>query len=349
MSVGTTACVAHGPGDLRIETVSAPQPGRGEIEVAVELGGICGSDLHYWRHGRVGDFTLREPMVLGHEIVGRVVHVGGDQAETPGPAPGEGDLVIVHPATVCGACPPCRSGRRNLCERVRYLGSAALFPHVQGGLRGRIVVPAAQVHAVPDGLAPERAVLAEPLAVALHAVHRAGDVLGRNILITGAGPIGVLCAAVATAAGAASVTVTDLVPQALDVARSVGATSTLVIGEDSAPAADSADVVIEASGAPPALDTALTAARRGAVVVLLGLLPPGQVPIAGNRAVTREIDLRGSFRFDAEFGEALRLLAGGLPLGEVVTAILPLGEAADAFVLAADRTRACKVLLDVRS
>lgn len=337
------ACVAYGAGDLRTADVAALPLQPGEVAVDVELGGICGSDLHYWRDGGVGDFRIREPLVLGHEVVGRVAELGeGVDGLATGTAVG------IHPATVCGECAPCRSGRRNLCANVRYLGSAARFPHVQGGFRERLVLPAAQVVPLPANLALERAVLAEPLAVALHAVHRAGDVLGRDVLVTGSGPIGVLVVAALRAAGAARITVTDLVPEALEVARAVGATSTTALGADPDPTPDSADVVVEASGAPPALRTGLGAIRRGGTIVLLGMLPPGEVAFAGNVAVTRELDIRGSFRFDAEFGEALTLLAGGLPLDGVVTGVRPLSGAVAAFELAADRQRSCKVLLDLR-
>jgi len=334
------ACVISGAGRLAVDAVPDEIPGAGQVTVDVAFGGICGSDLHYWRDGAVGDFQIREPLVPGHEIVGHVARLG-PQVRQPEP----GTAVAIHPATVCGHCPPCRTGRRNLCENVAYLGSAARMPHVQGGFRQRLVVPADQLFTIPDGLALRRAVLAEPLAVALHAVHRAGDLLGRRVLVTGSGPIGVLVTAAAVTAGA-SVTVTDLVPQALAVARSVGAATTIALGSDPDPEPRAYDVAIEASGAPAALRTASLAVRRGGTVVLLGMLPP-QVAFAGSLAVTRELDIRGSFRFDAEFGPALALLSDGLPVEQVVTAVLPLAEASAAFELAVDRTRSCKVLLNM--
>ncbi|MBI4942528.1 MAG: alcohol dehydrogenase catalytic domain-containing protein, partial [Actinobacteria bacterium] len=168
------ALVAHGAGDVRVEEHPAPVPGPGQVAVRIAYGGVCGSDLHYWRHGRVGDFYLREPLTLGHEVVGTVLSVGPG---APG-APAPGTPVAVHPATPCGACPECRSGRRNVCRAVRYLGSAAHLPHVQGGLVDVLVVPAEQVLALPDGLSLLDAAVAEPAAVAWHAVTRAGDVRG---------------------------------------------------------------------------------------------------------------------------------------------------------------------------
>ncbi|MEU2543686.1 L-idonate 5-dehydrogenase [Streptomyces iakyrus] len=335
-------CVIHGQGDLRVAELPVPRPGPGQALVAVRYGGVCGSDLHYWRHGGVGDFRLREPMVLGHEVVGTVVEYGPGAA---GPAPGT--AVAVHPATPCGVCPECAGGRRNVCRDTRYLGSAARFPHVQGGFAARVAVPAGQVRPLPAGLGLRRAALAEPLSVALHALRRAGDVRGRHVLVTGAGPIGCLVVAAAKAAGAAQVTVTDLLPAALAYASCVGA-DTLVRADDPTDPGWPAEVdaAVEASGVAGGLDTCLRLVRRGGVLVQLGMLPPGPSPFAGNLVVSREIELRGAFRFDAEFDDALALLAVGPAFDGLVSAVVPVGDAESAFALAADRSRSCKVLLD---
>jgi L-idonate 5-dehydrogenase len=338
-------CVIHGQGDLRVAELPVPRPGPGQALVAVRYGGVCGSDLHYWRHGGVGDFRLREPMVLGHEVVGTVVGYGTDAS---GPAPGS--AVAVHPATACGVCPECAAGRRNVCRDTRYLGSAARFPHVQGGFAAQVVVPAEQVRALPDGLELRRASLAEPLSVALHAVRRAGEVAGRHVLVTGAGPIGCLVVAAAEAAGAAHVTVSDLLPEALAYGRIAGA-GTVVRADDPEDRGwpDEVDVAIEASGVAAGLDACLRRVRRGGVVVQLGMLPAGHSPFAGNLVVSREIELRGAFRFDGEFDEALALLAGEPAFDGLISAVVPVGDAESAFALAADRSRSCKVLLDFGS
>ncbi|SDP49716.1 L-idonate 5-dehydrogenase [Streptomyces sp. cf386] len=338
-------CVIHGQGDLRVDELAVPAPGPGQALVAVRYGGVCGSDLHYWRHGGVGDFRLKEPMVLGHEVVGTVVSYGSHADEASGPAPGT--AVAVHPATPCGVCPECADGRRNVCRDTRYLGSAARFPHVQGGFAAHVTVPAEQLRALPAGLELRRAALAEPLSVALHAVRRAGEVAGKHVLVTGAGPIGCLVVAAAKAAGAARVTVTDLLPAALEYARIAGA-DTLVRADDPDDAGWPAevDVAIEASGVAAGLDTCLRLVRRGGVVVQLGMLPPGQSPFAGNLVVSREIELRGAFRFDTEFDDALELLAAEASFDGLVSAVVPVREAESAFALAADRSTSCKVLLD---
>ncbi|NUP37362.1 MAG: L-idonate 5-dehydrogenase [Streptomyces sp.] len=339
-------CVIHGQEDLRVDELPVPEPGPGQALVAVRYGGVCGSDLHYWRHGGVGDFRLKEPMLLGHEVVGTVVAYGSPDAS----GPALGTAVAVHPATPCDMCPECVEGRRNVCRDTRYLGSAARFPHVQGGFAAQVVVPTEQLRALPQGLGLRRAVLAEPLSVALHAVRRASDVRGRHVLVTGAGPIGCLVVAAAKAAGAARVTVTDLLPAALEYARAAGADS-LVRADDPEDAGrpPEVDVAVEASGVAAGLDTCLRLVRRGGVVVQLGMLPPGPSPFAGNLVVSREIELRGAFRFDTEFDEALRLLAAEPALDGLVSAVLPVREAESAFALAADRSRSCKVLLDFAS
>ncbi|POX51800.1 L-idonate 5-dehydrogenase [Streptomyces sp. Ru72] len=335
-------CVIHGQGDLRVDELPVPEPGPGQALVAVRYGGVCGSDLHYWRHGGVGDFRLREPMVLGHEVVGTVVDYGDGAS-----GPAVGTAVAVHPATPCGVCPECAGGLRNVCRDTRYLGSAARFPHVQGGFAARMAVPAEQLRPLPAGLELRRAALAEPLSVALHAVRRAGEVAGRHVLVTGAGPIGCLVVAAVKAAGAARVTGTDLLPQALEFAAAAGADA-LVRADDPDDAGWPAevDVAVEASGVAAGLDTCLRLVRRGGVVVQLGMLPPGRSPFVGNLLVSREIDLRGAFRFDTEFDDALGLLASDPAFDALISEVVPVLEAESAFALAADRSRSCKVLLD---
>ncbi|MGW1748647.1 L-idonate 5-dehydrogenase [Streptomyces sp. NPDC002092] len=339
-------CVIHGQDDLRVDELPVPEPGPGQALVAVRYGGVCGSDLHYWKHGGVGDFRLKEPMLLGHEVVGTVVAYGSPDAS----GPAVGTAVAVHPATPCDLCPECVEGRRNVCRDTRYLGSAARFPHVQGGFASQVVVPADQLRPLPEGLDLRRAALAEPLSVALHAVRRAKDVRGRQVLVTGAGPIGCLVVAAAKAAGAARVTVTDLLPAALEYARAAGADS-LVRADDPEDAGwpSEVDVAVEASGVAAGLDTCLRLVRRGGVVVQLGMLPPGPSPFAGNLVVSREIELRGAFRFDTEFDEAPALLATEPAFDGLVSAVVPVREAESAFALAADRSRSCKVLLDFES
>jgi L-idonate 5-dehydrogenase len=337
------AVVAHGAGDLRLEERPVPTPGPGEVAVEIRYGGICGSDLHYWRHGAVGEFRLREPLVLGHEVVGRVRESGpGTQAPPPGTP------VAVHPLASCGNCRQCHTGRRNTCLDTGYLGSAARNPHVQGGFADVLVVPAERVFPLPEGLDLRLAAVAEPAAVAWHAVRQAGDVRGKHVLVTGAGPIGCLVVAAPAARSAADITVTDVHEAPLAVAKQVGATSTVRVGTDADGLDElAADIAIESSGNPAGLRTCVYGVDRGGLVIGLGLLPPGDTPVAANALITRELRFVGSFRFDDELTEVLSALADGrLPAEPVVTSVLPVARAQEAFELAADPSRSCKVLLD---
>ncbi len=213
--------VAYRPRDLRLEDTLAPgEPGAGEVAVQLRVGGICGSDLHYFNHGGFGTVRLKEPMVLGHEVAGTVAALG---VGVTGLALGQ--TVAVNPSTPCGVCANCRRGRANLCTDMRFDGSAMRFPHVQGLFREAVVVPAAQAKPV-DG-SPHLAALCEPLAVCLHAVARAGPLLGARVLVSCSGPIGCLTVLAAHLAGAAEIVVTDIADSPLAIARQLGATRTV--------------------------------------------------------------------------------------------------------------------------
>jgi L-idonate 5-dehydrogenase len=333
--------------DLRVvETPLGPLP-PDRVRLRFRAGGICGSDLHYYLHGRSGPFELKEPLTLGHEFVGEVAQVG---AGVQGVA--VGDRIAVDPSLACRACRSCREGRENLCANMRYYGSASVFPHVQGGFREAIDIRPSQCVALPEGLTYERAVFAEPLAVTLQAVSRAGPVLGRSVLVTGCGPIGALTVATLKAAGAAWISVTDLIEAPLAKAAAMGADETLRVGGDGpALGGDGTlrgrfDVAIEASGSAAGLQTCLDGVRAGGVVVQLGNIPGTAWTVALQALVTKELDLRGSFRFNGVFGQALKALADGrIVVDPLLTARFPLTDAQGAFELALDRNRAMKVQL----
>jgi L-idonate 5-dehydrogenase len=289
----------------------------------------------------VGDFAIREPLVLGHEIAGVVERVG---SEVAGITPG--DRIVVDPSFPCGRCAQCRRGRRNLCTDVRFLGSAARMPHAQGGFRQRLVVDASQCVPLPAHVSFADAVFAEPLAVVMHAIGRAGPLLGREALITGAGPIGLLGLIAAVHAGAAAVTITDICEEPLRIARRVGATTAIDVSAGGE--VPDSEVAIEASGAPAGLDTCVRSVRPGGRVVMLGMLPPGTVPLMANRAVTRELELAGSFRFSGdEFLTAVSMLSSGLDVAPLLTGRFPLADAVEAFGVAGDRRRSLKVQIQL--
>ena len=329
--------VVHGAGDLRIDELPSLLPVDGQVQVRITHGGICGSDLHYYRHGAVGAFTLREPLVLGHEVVGAIAvdPSGGLEVGTP---------VAVHPASPCGQCAECLAGVRNVCRNARYLGSAASNPHTQGGFAASLIVRQDQIRVLPNTLPLSRAVLAEPLAVGLHALNRAGGVAGAKVLIGGSGPIGLLAAGAAKAAGAQEVWTTDLLEHPLQIAGKLGVDQTVRIGTDPLPS-EYFDVAIEASGAPGAVGPTLAAVRRRGVLVQLGMFPPGPRPSELSAMVAKEIDYRGAFRFDTEFDESIALLAASDALDPVVTHTFELADALVAMDIAADPAVSGKVVL----
>ncbi|MFJ6534342.1 zinc-binding dehydrogenase [Microbacterium sp. NPDC091662] len=336
------AVVAHAAEDLRIEDIGAPAPGPDEAVVAIAYGGICGSDLHYWRQGAAGASVLREPMVLGHEVSGVVAVAAID-----GTGPAVGTPVAVHPLTAHGdGRTPWPAEHPNLAPASTYLGSAMHLPHTQGAFARRVALPARMLHPLPAGLDLQTAALAEPAAVAWHGVQRAGDVRGRRVVVIGAGPIGQLVAAVAQRAGASSVTVTDLQQRPREVAEARGIRA-IDARAESEISELYADVVIESSGTIPGLDAAVSAAVRGGTVVMLGLQRGGGAPAPMATAITRELTLRGSFRFGAEFDEVIAALAdGSLDVRRIISQVLPVDDALDAFELAADPASSCKVLID---
>jgi L-idonate 5-dehydrogenase len=335
------AVVVHGPGDVRVDRLPDPVPGDGEVVVAMEWGGVCGSDVSYWRHGASGTAVLRHPMVLGHEVAGRVARLGAGVSGVV-----VGQPVTVHPALLVGdgALPDRLAGRTNLHPRVRYFGSAAFDPHTDGGFSELRVVRAEQLRPLPDGVSTRHGALAEPLGVAMHAVHRAGQVRGRDVLVNGAGPIGSLVVAAAKLVGAASVVAADIADAPLAVARAMGADEVRNVARGEALPGD-VEVVFEASGAPAALGPVLAATARGGTLVQVGNLPGSPAPAALGDLVTREITWVGSYRFVDDITDAVRALRDGLDVTPVISHVFDLDQAAEALAAAADPNNGGKVML----
>jgi len=334
------AAVIHAARRLRYECIAEEPLAPGWVRVRFGGGGICGSDLHYFLHGRTNAFAVVEPLVLGHEFAGEIQEING-----PAPGLAVGDRVAVNPSRTCGTCPRCREGRNNLCPDVFFMGSASRRPHMQGCFAETIDVRPAQCFPVPQRVPYAHAALAEPLSVCLHAANRAGDLAGRSVVVTGAGLIGLLLVAAAKHRGAARVVAADIEPAALERARAMGADA---VHDARTPLADagSYDVVFEASGSAVAVGAGIEAVRRGGIFVQVGNLPPEPFPVPFNTVMTKELDVRGSFRFAEEYGDAVALIVGGqIDLAPAITATVPLSRAVEAFELAADRSRSAKVIL----
>lgn len=339
------AVVIHAAKDLRIEDRETQAPGKGQVEVQIEAGGICGSDLHYYNHGGFGTVRLREPMILGHEVAGTVKALG-DGVSTLA----VGDRVAVSPSRPCGTCDYCQRGQQNHCLNMRFYGSAMPMPHIQGAFRQRLVAEAWQCHKIADGVSSNEAAMAEPFAVTLHAVSRAGSLLGKRVLVTGCGPIGALAVIAARAHGAREIVATDVMDGVLDKALSIGADRVINVANNpdqlAAYAANKGtfDVQFEASGNAQAVRSGLDVLKPRSVLVQLGL--GGDVAIPQNLVVAKEIEMRGTFRFHEEFGLAVDLInAGRVDLKPLLTGIFPLEDAVTAFETAGDRNRSMKVQL----
>lgn len=333
------AVVITGKLDLAVVDSPAPVAGEGQVRVRVGYVGICGSDLHYYFEGANGAFVVREPLVPGHEVSGWI-------DSDPSGELAIGTAVAVHPARFG----PPRDDLPNaphLRPGGSYLGSASTNPHTQGAMSDYLVIERGMVRILPPHLSARRAVLAEPLAVALHGAGRAGDLSGARVLVCGAGPIGLLALVAARARGARHVTVSDLLPEPLERARALGVDAVVQVGVDDT-GRDAFDVVLECSGAAPAVSAALVAVRPRGTVVQIGMLPADARPIAIAPLIAKEVTLVGAFRFFDEMDEAIALLAADPSIDSVVTHVYSAADARTAFDVAKRPELSGKVIVEMR-
>lgn len=342
------ACTLYGARDLRlVDFEPAASLAPDHVRIGYESGGICGSDLHYYHEGRVGSFAVNEPMILGHEIAGRVTELG---SEVQGLQIGQ--PVAVDPNLPCLGCAQCLAGQTNLCREMVFFGSAAVTPHIQGGFREELVVPARQAIGLPDGFDTGIAAFAEPLAICLHAVNRAGPLAHRHVLVTGAGPIGCLTVMAAKLAGAARVTATDVSRGVLDQVAQLGADEVIDVATDATALTalqqqrGQVDVAFECSGNPSALVSCLEAVRPRGTIVQVGLMPPPDNAVPVNRLLAKELALLGTFRFHDEFKSAVEVLVNErLDVAPLLTGVFDFTDADAAFEAARDRSQHMKVQL----
>lgn len=324
--------------NIVIRDVPTPEPAEGQVRVRIEYVGICGSDLHYYYEGANGAFVVREPLVPGHEVSG---HVDFD----PSGEFAAGTPITIHPATF-GTPGENIADEPHLWPGGAYLGSASTWPHTQGGLSEFLIVDRAMLRVLLEGLPVRRAALAEPLAVALHGLAKAGDVAGRRVLVTGSGPIGLLAIAAAVSAGAAEVHATDVLEGPLSRAKALGATEVFDVTRDEVP--ESAyDVVLECSGVAPSVSTALRAARIAGTVVQVGMVPNEPRPINIAPFISKELRWFGTFRFKDEIDAAVALLLAQPRIEEVVTHEFAADDIEAAFAAARDSEASGKVLVAV--
>ncbi|WP_030796097.1 NAD(P)-dependent alcohol dehydrogenase [Streptomyces sp. NRRL S-337] len=330
------AAVLHGPEKLKLEERPVPTPGPGEVLIRVEAVGTCGSDVHYYRHGRIGDFVVRAPLVLGHEAAGTVVACG------PGVDPRRtGRRVAIEPGTPCGTCGECRAGRYNLCPGMRFLAT----PPVDGAFCAYLAVHQDFAHDVPDSLTIEDAALLEPLSVAVWACRKARVAPGDRVLITGAGPIGLIAARTARAFGAREVLVTDVVPHRLELARAASATALDVSRTPLPEAGYTPTVLLECSGVPTVTGEAIRTVGRAGRVVLIGM-GGDEIPLPLSRVQNHELELTGTFRYAHTWPTAIALVASGaVRLDSLVSHRYGLAEAEHALTVATKDATAVKAVI----
>jgi L-iditol 2-dehydrogenase len=315
------ASVMTGVESLQIEERPIPSPGPHEVQIEVAAVGVCGSDVHYYRHGRIGDFIVNDPMILGHEMSGRITAVG------EGVDPGRiGERVAVEPQHPCRRCKQCKAGRYNLCPEMKFYAT----PPVDGAFCRYVTIDDDMAYAVPDSMSDDAAALLEPLSVAITTMRKAGIVPGSSILIAGAGPIGVICAQAAKAFGAARIVVTDLLASRREMALKFGATEVLDPAAVDVSAIEPVDAFVDATGVPVAVVSGIKAVGPAGKVVLVGM-GADEYSLPVSHIANNEITLTGVFRYTDTWPAAIHLVQSGLvDLDAMVTGRYDLDHVADA-------------------
>ncbi|KAI1851210.1 hypothetical protein JX265_006168 [Neoarthrinium moseri] len=321
--------------DRPVPSIKSPH----DVLVGVNYTGICGSDVHYWKHGAIGHFVVKDPMVLGHESAGTVVAVG-DEVKTLK----KGDRVALEPGYPCRRCGPCLGGKYNLCPDMRF----AATPPYDGTLTGFWTAPADFCYRLPDNVSLQEGALIEPLAVAVHIVKQAAVTPGQSVVVMGAGPVGLLCAAVAKAFGATKVCSVDIVESKLEFARGFSSThayiSQRVSAEENAAnikkeigCPDGADAVIDASGAEPSIQTSLHTVRMGGTYVQGGM-GKSDINFPIMAMCLKEVTAKGSFRYGSgDYKLAVELVANGqVDVKKLVSETVAFKQAEQAFAKVAE-------------
>ncbi|MCH4170331.1 MAG: zinc-binding dehydrogenase [Lactobacillus sp.] len=335
------AIVISGKGKIALKDVPDVVPTADQVTFSPKFIGICGSDLHYLADGSVGQSVIREPLIPGHEVSGildEAVVVNGQTIL-------KGAKITVHPATF-GEPQANLPDQPEIWPNGRYLGSAQYLPHTQGGMVTKMAVRPDQIRLVPDNVSLETAALAEPLAVGLHAITLAGGVKGKKVLVSGAGPIGLLAAGGSLTLGASSVTVSDVLDTPLQRAKDLGATDVINVSQAKLPA-NTYDVILECSGAAPAISAAFKAAALGGTIIQVGMMLDQNIAVNMSSINGKELTYKGSFRFKDEIDQALQILSQNAAIKNVVTQVFKAADYAKAFAVAKDSNQSAKVLIEM--
>jgi L-iditol 2-dehydrogenase len=331
------ASVLRGVGDVVVVERPVPEAGPGQVVVRVASVGVCGSDVHYYEHGRIGQFVVESPLVLGHEAAGEVTAVG------PGvTSPAVGQRVSVEPGVPDLTCEQCLAGRYNLCPNMRFFAT----PPIDGAFAEYVVVHAAFAHPVPDSISDDAAALLEPLSVGIWACRKGRVSAGSSVLITGAGPIGLVSVQAARAFGATDIVVSDVNPARLALARDLGATEVVDARTESVlDLPRPPGVLLECSGHPAATVEGIRALAPAGRAVLVGM-GGDELPLPLSVVQERELEVTGTFRYAGTWPTAISLVAAGrIDLDRLVTGTYALGEAEEALTAARRDPQSVKVVV----
>lgn len=345
MKMNTLSCVVKGAKSVDVisQEIEFDEQDQHRTLVQITRGGICGSDLHYYEHGKVGNFEIKHPMILGHEVIGKII-------KTNDPHLFEGQKVAINPSKPCLHCKYCLSGETNQCETMRFFGSAMYNPHIDGGFTQYKTVDNAQCIPYPQEVSDDIMAFAEPLAVTIHAAKQAGDLQGKKVFISGVGPIGCLTVAAVKALGATEIICTDISRRCLDLALEMGATKVLHAIEDDfsdyLQHKGEFDVSFEASGHISSIERCLDVTKAKGTIVQIGMgasIPQfNMMPL-----IAKEINWKGSFRFVGEFNTAVEWLGSGkinpLPL---LSEIYPFEQLETALQRAGNKNEISKIQLN---
>ncbi len=297
------AAVMHGTHDIRLEERPVPEPDPKEVLVEIKAVGVCGSDVHYYEHGRIGSFVVEKPLILGHESSGVVVDLGNEVTKHE-----VGERVTLEPGVPCGRCRECRAGRYNLCPDVRFFAT----PPIDGAFANYVTIHEDFAFRLPDSMSDEVGALMEPLSVGIWASWKARIRGGEHVLVTGAGPIGLLAMRVALAFGATEATITDVSEERLEIARRSGATRAINVANEPLPDAGvEVDALIECSGNPAALKDGIRCIRPAGMAVVVGMGPGEETSIPLSYIQSKEITLTGTFRYANTYPTAIGLVSSG--------------------------------------
>lgn len=306
------AAVMYGTHDVRLEDKPVPEPGAKEVLVEIKAVGVCGSDVHYYEEGRIGTFVVEEPLILGHEAMGTIIGLGEDVTKHE-----VGERVALEPGVPDMTCRECRAGRYNLCPNVRFFAT----PPIDGAFTNYVTIHEDFAFTLPDKLSDNAGALIEPLSVGIWSCRKAGIEAGDHVLVSGAGPIGLLAMQVALAQGATEVTITDVAPARLEMAQKTGATRTINVAEE--PLEDAGvevDALIECSGNQRALNDGIRCIRPAGTAVVVGMGPGEESSIPLAFIQNHEVWLTGTFRFANTYPAAIELAATGkVDLDAIVT------------------------------